>query len=77
MSGYGAAVHEASEGHVRHKGGPISVPWVLLAGLLIGVGLAIMYYWLYDFSLVFLAGPVFIVVGALMFFSPRAGLDRA
>ena len=74
MSGYGAAPHGA---HAKHPGGPISVPWVLLAGLLIGIGLLVLAYMLVSFNVEYLSGAVLVVVGGLMLFSPRAGANRA
>ncbi|HTS33160.1 MAG TPA: hypothetical protein VMI55_04385 [Thermoplasmata archaeon] len=74
MSGYGAAAHGT---HAKHAGGPISVPWVILAGLLIGVGLTITAYMLYYLSVELLPGTLLVLAGCLMLFHPRAGADRA
>lgn len=74
MSEYGPTSHGS---HPKHRGGPISVPWVLLAGLLIGTGLLVMAYLLYSFNVAYLGGSLLVVAGSLMLFSPRAGADRA
>jgi len=75
MSGYGAA-HDPP--HSPHRGGPISVPWVILASVLIGVGLTLVAYWLYTgFDLVYTFGIAFAVIGGLMLFDERAGADHA
>lgn len=73
MSGYGTP----SEGHSHHAASPISIPWVVLAALLCGVGLLLVAVWLLTFSWIYFAGIVPVFVGALMFFNDRAGLDHA
>ncbi|MGA8665023.1 MAG: hypothetical protein WB809_08195 [Thermoplasmata archaeon] len=74
MSGYGDGHHGAAPAHVRS---PISVGWVVLAALLIGVGLFFVAYWLYMFDLWYSFGIALVVIGGLMLFHPRAGLDHA
>jgi hypothetical protein len=74
MSGYGAAHAGGAKSHVRS---PISIGWVVLASLLIGVGLFFIFWWLYNFDLRFTFGIAFVVIGGFMLFSPRAGLDHA
>ncbi len=74
MSGYGAA---HSGPHVKHPGGPINVPWVILAAVLIGIGLTVVAYWLYTFDLYYTFGIAFVVAGGLMLFDERAGADHA
>jgi hypothetical protein len=74
MAGYGAPAHG---GHAKHPGGPISVPWVLLSGLLIGAGLLTMAYMLVYFNVLLLSGSLLTLAGCLMLFHPRAGANRA
>jgi len=74
MSEYGDAHSRGAKSHVRS---PISVAWVVLASVLIGVGLAVLFYWLYTFDLRYTFGIAFVVAGGLMLFDHRAGLDHA
>jgi len=74
MSGYGGAHSAPPHGHVRS---PISVLWVVLSALLIGGGLFLLAYWLVTFNWLFFSGIAPCVLGGLMLFSPRAGLDSA
>lgn len=74
MTGYGAAPRG---GHARHPGGPISVPWVILAALLIGIGLFGLAYMVYYLDVELLPASLLVLIGCLMLFSPRAGADRA
>jgi hypothetical protein len=73
MSEY-ASGHGGAPAHVKS---PISVPWVIAASLLIGVGLFFDWYWLYTFNLEYTFGIALVVVGGFMLFSKRAGLDHA
>jgi hypothetical protein len=73
MSGYG----HAPEGHAPHVSSPISVPWVILASVLVGVGLTLIWMWVTTFSWIFFTGPLLVFVGAVMFLNPRAGWDHA
>ena len=74
MSEYGDGQHGGSPAHVKS---PISVGWVVVSALLIGVGLFCIAWWLYTFNLEFSFGIALVVVGGFMLFSPRAGLDHA
>jgi Na+/proline symporter len=56
---------------------PISVPFVVLAAVLCGLGLLSMSYWLITFNWALFAGVIPLVVGAYMLFTPRAGWDHA
>jgi len=56
---------------------PISIPFVVLAAVLCGLGLLSLSYWLITFTWVLLAGVVPLAVGAYMLFTPRAGWDHA
>ncbi|MGA8303946.1 MAG: hypothetical protein WA691_00745 [Thermoplasmata archaeon] len=73
MSEYSGAPEE----HAHHVSSPISVVWVVVASLLSGVGLLLIWMWLTTFSWTFSFGPLLVFVGVLMFLSDRAGLDRA
>jgi|HubBroStandDraft_1064217.scaffolds.fasta_scaffold28026_3 hypothetical protein len=73
MSEYGAA----SEVHTHHVSSPISVPWVVLASVLCGVGLTLVWEWLTTFQWIWFSGVVLVFIGAMMFLNDRAGLDHA
>jgi hypothetical protein len=66
----------ASEhGHAQRS--PISVPWVIAAALLIGAGIWVLSYMLLEFDGFYLIGIAPVVLGSLMLFDKRAGLDHA
>jgi hypothetical protein len=70
---------EESE-EAREEGTPntLSIPWVVLAAVLIGVGLFALFVWVVNFSQwVWFGGIAPVVIGALMLFSKRAGSDQA
>jgi hypothetical protein len=56
----------------------VNVPFVIACSILIGLGLVMIFFWLFDFSqwIWFLGVPI-VLVGFLAFLSPRAGLDHA
>ena len=56
---------------------PISVPWVILAAVLCGLGILSLSYWLITFTWILFGGVVPLALGAYMLFSPRAGWDHA
>lgn len=74
MSEYGSAAEE--RGH--HVSSPISVPWVVGAALVSGLGVLVLWQgvttlgWYY-----FVGGSLLVLVGVLMFLNDRAGLDHA
>jgi membrane-bound ClpP family serine protease len=74
MSGYGGAHSASPHGHVKS---PISVSWVVLSALLIGLGVFMMAYFLVTFRWFYFLGIAPCVAGGLMLFSRRAGLDSA
>ncbi len=55
----------------------ISIPWVVLAALLCGLGLFTVAYWLLTGNWLYFAGLLALIAGALMLFHPRSGLDHA
>ncbi|MCI4331886.1 MAG: hypothetical protein L3K19_08615 [Thermoplasmata archaeon] len=69
-SAAGAASHGSSVS-------TISVPWVIAAALLIGVGLFIISYFMVTFQFVYLGGIALVVGGGFMLFDERAGPDHA
>ena len=74
MSGHATAGEDA--GH--HAVSPISVPWVVLASLLCGLGLyLVLGLWLLTFQWIYFTGIIPMIVGGLMFLNERAGLDHA
>ncbi|MCI4365496.1 MAG: hypothetical protein L3K10_05490 [Thermoplasmata archaeon] len=74
MSGYGTPPAAVSHGHVSS---PISVPWVVLSAVLVGVGLFFVWWWVTTFDWLYFLGVAPCVLGGLMLFSRRAGLDSA
>ncbi|HKV89924.1 MAG TPA: hypothetical protein VJQ43_01870 [Thermoplasmata archaeon] len=55
----------------------LSVPWVLLASLLMGAGVLLVSLWIVTFDYVYFAGFAVLVVGFLMVFDRRMGSDHA
>jgi len=55
----------------------LSVPFLLLSSILIGVGLAGLAYWLVTFDWVYFASVIPLVLGAYMLFTRGTGPDRA
>lgn len=55
----------------------LSVPFLVLAALLIGAGLFSAMVWLVTFQWLWFAGLGLLVIGGVMLFSSRAGADRA
>ena len=73
MSDYGSA--SGGHGHVQKS--PISVAWVVLAAVLGGLGIFLVFEWLYTFDWVFFPGIALVIGSTLMFLNSRAGLDHA
>jgi type IV secretory pathway TrbL component len=71
----GAAHSSASHGH----GAPntISIPWVVLASVLMGIGVLMLALWLVTFNFLLFTGSLVLLAGFLMIFSPRMGSDHA
>jgi membrane-bound ClpP family serine protease len=57
--------------------GTISIPWVIAAAVLVGVGLLILLYFLLSFNWLYLVGVAPVVVGGMMLFDRRAGPDHS
>jgi hypothetical protein len=75
--------HDApARGAASADAGSISIPWVILASLVCGVGLWLIAFWLINLTgaasgwIYFLGVPV-LIVGAIMFLNPRMGPDHA
>lgn len=71
---------EAATSHAEpdaHTPVPISVAWVVLASLMIGIGLGLVAYWQITQDWLYFAGIVPAILGGIMLLSPRAGLDHA
>ena len=66
----GAPAHAATKS-------AISIPFVVLAAFLIGVGVLAMAYFMVTFDLLYLGGIVALMAGGLMLFHPLAGADHA
>ena len=56
---------------------PISIPFVILAAVLCGLGLLSLSYWLITFNWILFAGVIPLIGGAYMLFTPLAGWDHA
>lgn len=67
---------EASPAQTR-AGHSLSVPFLVVAALLIGVGLFGMAYWLVTFQWVYFASVIPTALGAYMLFTRGTGPDRA
>ena len=57
--------------------GTLSIPFVIAAALLIGLGIFLISLWMETFSWAYFSGVGLLAIGGLMLFSPRAGADRA
>lgn len=70
---------EYSHGHAHEPvvASPISVPFVILASLLIGGGIFSLDYWLITQNWLWFLGWAPLLAGGLMLFSPKAGVNRA
>jgi hypothetical protein len=55
----------------------ISIPWVLLSAVMCGVGLFAVSYWLLTQNWLWFLGILPVILGAIMFLSPRMGPDHA
>ncbi len=75
MSGY----PNPSTAPVRHADLPntLSVPWVIVAALLISIGIFAVIYFLISFQPAFLGGIALVLAGTFMLLDPRAGSDHA
>jgi len=73
MSGYGATSGSAH----ASASGSVSVPFLVLASVLIGAGLSGMAYWLVTFQWLYFASVIPLVLGAVMLFTRGTGPDRA
>lgn len=73
MSEYRAEGHSAPD----RSESSLSVPFLVFAALLIGVGLFGMAYWLVTFEWLYFASVVPLVVGAYLLFTRGTGPDRA
>lgn len=56
---------------------PLSVPYLLVAAILIGAGIFTICLWITSFAWIDFVGVFLLAIGGLMLFSPRAGADRA
>jgi hypothetical protein len=72
------SAHAGAEGPVAAAGtDTISIPWVLLSAALCGIGLFAVSYWLLTQSWLWFLGIIPVILGAMMFLSPRMGPDHA
>ncbi|MFI5414832.1 MAG: hypothetical protein ACHQ16_04095 [Candidatus Lutacidiplasmatales archaeon] len=70
----GAAAHGA---HGAHAPNTISIPWVVAASLLMGLGIFLITAWIITFDFVYFVGFVVLTGGFLMTFDRRMGSDHA
>lgn len=63
--------------HPEHAERSVSIPLVVGAAVLVGIGLMGMAYWLITFRWVFFASLIPLVGGALLLFSRLTGPDHA
>ncbi len=57
--------------------GSVSIPIVIGAAVLVGIGIMSMAFWLITFHWVFFAGVLPLSAGGLLFFTRFTGADRA
>ena len=55
----------------------ISIPFVILASVVAALGLFSLLFWVITFQWIFFLGTVPMAIGALMFFHPKMGSNRA
>ncbi len=55
----------------------LSVPFLVVAALLIGAGIWLIFTWILSFEWIYFSGVFCLAAGGLMLFSPRTGLDRS
>jgi hypothetical protein len=63
--------------HGSHAPNSISLPWVLLASILMGIGVLLIVLWIVTFNFLYFTGVFVVLAGFLMVFDPRMGSDRA
>ena len=68
-----------SEGHAAHESTPnsLSIPFLIAASVLCGVGLFGLAYWLVTFQWVYFLSVIPVIGGALLLFTRGTGSDRA
>ncbi|HYA57490.1 MAG TPA: hypothetical protein VEH57_03380 [Thermoplasmata archaeon] len=67
----------ATRAHPAAEHGSVSIPILVLAAVLVGLGLLGMAYWLITFQWALLASVIPLALGGLLLFTPRTGPDRA
>lgn len=68
--------HGASSDHVASDGS-ISIPWTVLASVLVGLGLFGMAYWLVTFSWLLFLSVIPLSIGAVLLFTRATGAEHA
>jgi Na+/proline symporter len=72
------AEHTVATGNSRVPDtGAISVPFIVLASVLVGLGIMGLAYWLITFQWVLMLSIAPLAIGGLLFFTRAAGPDRA
>jgi hypothetical protein len=74
-SGTGYSARPKTAAH--SAGDTQSIPWVVGACVLMGLGLWLISTWLITFNFLFFTGFPVLVVGAFMILDPRMGADHA
>ena len=67
---------ESVPGHTAARNS-ISIPFVVLASLIAALGMLALLFWVITFQWVYFLGAVPMAIGALMFFHPKMGSNRA
>ena len=74
---YPGTAHSHASRNATDAPNSISVPFVILASVLMGVGLMLTFVWLITFNWLLFPGILVVVAGALMILDPRMGSDHA
>jgi len=70
--------HGTAGGHAGPTDdGSVSIPFVVLASVLVGLGITGLAYWLITFQWILLASVVPLAGGGLLFFTRATGPDHA
>jgi hypothetical protein len=67
----------AAHASAAHSEGSVSIPFVIGAAALIGLGLTGMAFWLITFHWIFLASVIPLAGGGLLLFTRASGPDHA
>jgi membrane-bound ClpP family serine protease len=74
---HAVAAPAAHGGHGSQAPNSISIPWVLAASLIMGLGVFLISIWIVTFDFLYFVGFFVLVGGFLMTFDQRMGSDHA